>query len=69
MLDGDPGIGKSMMLLQVAANLSRALRVFLHIPSRRYIPAQTATVELMGTRDNSRTIASKSMISGDFLNS
>jgi transcriptional regulator with XRE-family HTH domain len=42
---------------------------FLHIPSKRYISAQTARVELMGTRDNSWTIASKSMISGDFLNS
>ena len=42
---------------------------FLHIPPKRYISAQTARVELMGTWDNSWTIASKSMISGDFLNS
>lgn len=42
---------------------------FLHIPPKRYIPSQTAKVERMGTRVNSRTIASKSMISGAFLNS
>jgi hypothetical protein len=44
-------------------------RVFLHISPKRYIPAQIATAELTGTRDNPRTIASKSMNSGDFLNS
>ena len=41
----------------------------LYISPKRYISAQTARVELTETRDNSWTIASKSMISGDFLNS
>ena len=53
----------------VAPDRQGDIGVFCMNPPKGYISGQAVRAELMGTRDNYWTIASRSMISGDLLNS